>query len=81
MNNRRRPDRRKAARRRTVLVSDWRQAYKWASVQIAALIASAQGLIIFVPTMKDYIPASMWHSIMFTSVSYTHQTLPTNREV
>ena len=46
------------------LVDDWRKAYKWFSVQIMALIAAAQGLLIFAPTIKDFIHPSVWHSMM-----------------
>ena len=63
---RKRPDRRLGPRRRTVLVEDWRKAYKWLSVQIIAVIAAAQGLLVFVPTVKDYIPAGLWHGLMAT---------------
>ena len=61
---RKRPDRRIKPRRRSFLVDNWRQAHKFASVQIVALIAASQGLIVFVPTLKDFIPDSLWHSIM-----------------
>ena len=50
--------------KRKVLVNGWKQAHKWLSVQIMALIAAAQGLLIFVPTLKDYIPQNVWHSVM-----------------
>ena len=50
--------------KRKILVSDAKQAWKWLSVQILALIAGAQGLLIFVPTLKDYIPANVWHGVM-----------------
>ena len=60
----RKSDRRKGPRRRTVLVDDWRSAYKWLSVQIAALIFSAQGLLLFVPTVKELFPPSVVHGVM-----------------
>ena len=46
------------------LVEDWRKAWKWISVQIMALIVVAQGLVTFVPTLKDFIPEYIWHPLM-----------------
>ena len=63
-NKRRRPDRRMGPRRKTVLVEDWRNAWKWLSVQIALLIAGAQSLMVFVPTLHEVLPASWLHGIM-----------------
>lgn len=50
--------------KRKLLIDEWRCAWRWLSVQIMALIAAAQGLLIFVPTVKDFIPQTVWHSIM-----------------
>ena len=63
---RKRPDRRVGPRRKSVLVEDWKKAYKFLSVQIIAVIAAAQGLLVFVPTIKDFIPPSLWHGLMAT---------------
>ena len=46
------------------LVPDWRKAWKWFSVQILVLIAAAQGLLEFMPSVKDFITPSIWHGAM-----------------
>lgn len=51
-------------RRHTILIPEWRRAWKWFSVQIVALIAAAQGLLALVPTLKDYIHPTIWHWLM-----------------
>ena len=63
---RKRPCRRVVQRRRSFLVDNWNKAHKWLSVQIMAIIAAAQGLLTFVPTVKDFIPPNVWHAIMAT---------------
>ena len=57
-------DRRKSPRRRALLVENWREAHKWLSVQIAAVIASAQALMVFVPSLHEQLPESWMHGIM-----------------
>lgn len=52
------------AKRRCLLVDDWRKAWKWLSVQIMVLIVGAQGLLTFVPTVKEFIPDNIWHPLM-----------------
>lgn len=47
------------------LVRDWRRAWRWLSVQIMVLIAAAQGLLEFLPTIKEFISPSVWHWSMF----------------
>ena len=54
----------KICKPRCWLVDDWRKAYKWISVQIMVLIAAAQGLVTFVPTLKDFMPENVWHPLM-----------------
>lgn len=46
------------------LVDDWRRMWKWLSVQIMALIVAAQGLLEFMPSVKEYISPSLWHGAM-----------------
>ena len=62
----RKSDRRKGPRRRSWLVEDWRNAHRFASVRIAALILASEGLIVFVPTLKEWLPANIFHGIMGT---------------
>jgi hypothetical protein len=61
---RKREDRRVGARRDTALVPDWRGAHRWLSVQIMALIAASQGLLLFVPTVREYLPDYLVHTFM-----------------
>ena len=50
--------------KRKLLIDEWRCAWRWASVQVMAVIAAAQGLMTFVPTIHEYIPDRLWHAIM-----------------
>lgn len=57
-------DRRQADRRWSWLVSDWRRAYKWFSVQAAALLAALQAVYELLPAAKAYIPAGPFRWLM-----------------
>ena len=49
-------DRRQSKRRATWLVEDWRRCYKWLSVQIPVIMASAAVLYQALPEVQAYIP-------------------------
>lgn len=46
------------------MVDEWRSAWKWASVQIAALAAVAMQLYEQVPQFQQYIPDKVFHHAM-----------------
>ena len=45
------------------LVENWRQAWKWLSVQIAILAAGLQAAMMAFPTMKDWLSDDAAHII------------------
>lgn len=61
---RRKPDRRTGPRRRTILVPEWRRAYKWLSLWLTGAIGSLAGLYEFVPAMKQWLPDGPFHTLM-----------------
>lgn len=63
-NQRKRSDRRTGPRRRTLLVPEWRRAYKWVSVWITGAIGSLAGLYEFVPAMQKWLPDGSFHILM-----------------
>ena len=46
------------------LVEDWKKAWKWLSVQLAALAVVAMQLYQQFPQFQSYIPDKMFHNIM-----------------
>lgn len=46
------------------LVDDWRSAWRWWSVRIAALLAMAPELFEQMPGFKQYLPESIFHHMM-----------------
>ena len=50
--------------KRKRLVSEWRSAYKWLSVQIMAVIVGAQTAMAAMPQLHEYINDRLWHGIM-----------------
>lgn len=46
------------------LIEDWKQAHKWLSVQLAALVAAAQLVYPNVQSLQSYIPPTMFHYLM-----------------
>jgi hypothetical protein len=65
-NKRRGSDRRIGPRRRTLLIPEWRRAYRMLSVWLTAAIGSLAGLYEFVPTVKAWLPDGPFHVIMVT---------------
>jgi hypothetical protein len=58
-------DRRKGDRRHSCwLVQNWRSAYRWISVQLAALLAGLATIYELVPSMKEYLPQQWFHVLM-----------------
>jgi hypothetical protein len=49
-------DRRITQRRKTWYVDDWRNAWKWLSVQIPAVMAAFAVIYEALPQVQDYIP-------------------------
>lgn len=47
-----------------MLVEDWKKAWSWFSVQLAALIATAHEIYEQVEAAKEYIPPSIFNHIM-----------------
>lgn len=45
------------------LVQNWRQAWKWLSVQLAILAGGAQAAMLAFPTVKDWVSDSTAHTI------------------
>lgn len=46
------------------LVDDWKQCWKWLSVQFAVLIAAAPAIYEYVPQLQDAVSAKHYHWIM-----------------
>ena len=63
-NHRKKPDRRTGPRRKVLLVEDWKAAYKWLSVQMALLTASAAALYEYAPTVRQWIGEVAFHHMM-----------------
>jgi len=38
------------------LIENWRSAWRWASVQLAALLAIASAAYVYLPAMQLYLP-------------------------
>lgn len=45
------------------LLPNWKDAWKWVSVQIAALAASIQAAILIFPSIKDYLSDGVTHAV------------------
>lgn len=43
------------------LVSNWREAWKWFSVQIALVGAALQGAVLAFPSLKDWLGDTVAH--------------------
>lgn len=43
------------------LVENWQSAWKWLSIQIAALAAAIQAALLAFPTLKDYLSDEVSH--------------------
>lgn len=43
------------------LVENWKSAWKWISIQIAALAAAIQAAILAFPSVKDYLSDTITH--------------------
>jgi len=43
------------------LVEDWKQAYRWLSVQLAFLLVLLEGAYQYLPQVQSYFPAH-WHA-------------------
>ena len=65
-------DRRVSDRRMGFLVSDWRRAYKWLSVQIPAsmvfLGAVYEGISPFLPELRDYVSPRIMMWILLAGI-------------
>ena len=61
---RKRPDRRIGPRRKSVLVEDWKVAYKWLSVQLAAIVATLGTIYEAVPDVQKYLDPKIAHWLM-----------------
>lgn len=62
-------DRRVRDRRLGWLVSDWRRAYKWFSVQAAAVLAGLQVAYELLPAAQAYIPAGPFRWLMVAGLA------------
>jgi hypothetical protein len=70
MSERRREDRRKYNRRSLMkLVEEWKSAWKWLSVQLAALSVIALQLYEQFPVFQSYIPDKIFHNGMSVFVA------------
>ena len=50
--------------KRKYVVPEWRQAWRWLSVQIMVLIVGAQSAMAIMPSLHEYVNDRLWHSIM-----------------
>ena len=57
-------DRRIGPRRKSVLVENWRQAYKWLSVQMAGVLMALQVIYELLPAAKSYVDPKLWQWLM-----------------
>ena len=57
-------DRRVADRRFGWLVSEWRKAWRWASIQISALGGVLVIIYEMLPQAKEYIPQGWFNAVM-----------------
>ena len=62
-------DRRTSDRRLGFLVSDWRRAYRWFSVQAAAVLAGLQVAYELLPAAQYYIPAGPFRWMMVAGLA------------
>lgn len=62
-------DRRVSDRRIGFLVSDWKKAYKWFSVQAAAVLAGLQVAYELLPAAQAYIPATPFRWLMIAGLA------------
>lgn len=61
---RKQPDRRVCKRRKSVLVEDWRNAWKWLSVQMVGILAALQVAYELLPAAKGYVDPTLWRWLM-----------------
>lgn len=58
----RKHERRVRERRRTILVPEWRKAWRWASVQIGGIVVLLAGLYDYVPALQKWLPDGKFHT-------------------
>ena len=69
MTTERNGDRRVTDRRFGWLVSDWKRAYRWFSVQAAAVLAGLQVAYELLPAAQSYIPAGPFRWLMIAGLA------------
>ncbi len=62
------------------LVPDWRDAWRWLSVQLAAATALLATAYDYLPAVRSYLPEGWvkWAAILFIAARILHQNTPGN---